>query len=277
MMEKYIIKASGQREPFNIKKFKRSLERAGASHDVITQLAHEIQQHTDLNTTKDIYNYALSKLGSIHRPLAARYNLKNALIEFGPTGFPFEHYVATVFKHQGFIVSLAQLIQGRCVWHEVDLVIQKDRTHAIVECKFHNQQGLKSDVKVSLYVQARFEDVRQAWAKAPDHVQEYHRAWLVTNTKFTTEAIKYGECVGIFLLGWSYPAHNNLAELIDRLGLHPITSLTSLNRKQKALLLEQGFILCRDANSHIKTLEKIGLNSVTIQQVLQEAHGVCSL
>lgn len=275
-MKKFIIKASGQREPFNIKKFKQSLEKAGASPDLVSQLVKEIQKRTDLETTHDIYAFALDRLGKAYRPVAARYNLKNALIDLGPTGFPFEKFIAYIFIFLKYQVKTNQTLQGFCVEHEIDLIAQKNDTHIMLECKFHNRHGLKTDVKVPLYVHGRFDDMKKLW-ETTEKIKEVHQAGVVTNTKFTSQAIIYGECTHLLLLSWSYPANNSLAELIDNSGLHPITCLTTLTMKQKKVLVENGLILCKDIQKHKKLLENLKLTPYKIKQVIAEAEGVCTL
>jgi len=50
---------------------------------------------------------------------------------------------------------------------------------------------------------------------------------LVTNTKFTSEALRYCSCVGVELLGWNWPKGKGLEDLIDAKKLYPITILPS--------------------------------------------------
>ena len=147
----------------------------------------------------------------------------------------------------------------------------------MIECKFHNRTVIKSDVKVTLYVQARFEDISDAWKQKERVEHTFHQAWVVTNTQFTSEAIKYGICKNMQLLGWGYPAKDNLAQLIEKYELFPITTLTSLNRSQKRRLLKEGLVLCKDARDHKKTLEKVGFKPREIQKIIAEAEAVCKL
>lgn len=276
-MPKYIIKSSGDKELFSIKKFRRSLQKAGASKKLIDQLAKEVEKRTDLKTTQEIYRFALRRLGKQARPVAARYNLQNALIQLGPTGFPFEQFVAELFKYEKYKVQVGQIVDGFCVAHEIDVIAQKNNQHFMVECKFHNRPGLKSDIKVTLYVQARFEDLRKKWEQDPKHTLEFHQAWVVTNTKFTSQAIAYGTCAGMNLLSWSFPKKGSLAQRIDQSGMYPITCLTSLTMKQKKILIEKDFVLCRDVRKHTQHLRELGLSDYKVEQVIAEAEGVCSL
>lgn len=276
-MTKMVIKASGKKEPFDIEKFRTSLKRAGAADKTIDTLAQDIKKMPELNTTQQIYYYALEQLKKESQPVAARYKVKEALRELGPSGFPFEKFVAQIFEYQGYKTQVGIFVEGFCVEHEVDVVAEKENKHYMIEAKFHSRQDMKTDVKVTLYVQARFEDVKKKWQQDPEHKKEFHQPWVATNTKFTTEAIRYATCVQMNLLGWGYPAQNNIAELVDRLGIHPITCLTSLTKKQQRQLIQDGFVLCKDVGKHINDLKKLGLSDYKIEQVKLEAEGVCKL
>src|SRR3989344_700294 len=267
-----IVKASGETEPFAESKLRNSLKKAGASEEAIDAVVQDvIGRLRDGMTTKDIYSRAFSHLRRKERPTAGRYHMRMALMELGPTGRPFERFVGELLKSEGFGVEVARIVQGVCVKHEVDVVGAKDSRHIMVECKFHNQPGLRSDVKISLYVQARFEDVERQWKKQPNHGEKFHEVWLVTNTKLTTDATRYAECVGMHALGWSYPSTGSLEQLVERYGLHPVTCLTLLNRMQKQEMMRQGFILCKDVLEHPDALRRVFRNPARAEDVLQEA------
>lgn len=275
MIQKYVIKSSGEQELFSVEKFQRSLRKAGAKQEQIEQLTQKVLADPLLQTTYDIYRYAYEQLLKQAPPVAARYNLKMALSELGPTGYPFEHFVATIFKEQGFETAIDQTLPGFCVTHEIDIILKKDSKHYMVECKFHAIH-LKANVKIPLYIKARFDDVLKV-LHHQESVAEFHQAWVVTNTQFTSEAIIYGECVGLNMISWSYPKDRGLAYMIDAYGIHPITTLTSLTRKQKQALIKEGLVLCKDAAASRHLLEKIGLHKKKIDQVLYEAQVVCEL
>lgn len=274
-MAKYITKVSGERELFNIEKFRRSLRRVHASDAMINRLEREVIKRRDLRSTKDIYQYALQFLKQEKPGIAARYAIKRALLDLGPAGFPFEQFIAELFKSQGYRVLLNQIRSGFCVSHELDIIAQKDHTQQLVECKFHNRQQLKSDVQVILAVKARFDDLEKLFKRNLANNGVVYNAWVVTNTKFTSVAIQYGECAGVRLLGWGYPRRASLPQLIDRYKLYPVTTLTSLNRAQKAELIRQHCVLCREDCLNPQLLRRLGLNEQRIERVLQEAHDVC--
>ena len=276
-MSFYIIKASGEKELFDIRKFRRSLQKSGASRGLIEKIVRDIKKQPNLRSTKDIYEYALDYLDKTDRPIAARYNLKRALMDLGPAGFPFEKFIAELFRAQGYAVEMNKIISGICVDHEVDVSAQKGGEHFMIECKFHNRRGLKSDVKVALHTKARFDDIEKKWKKEKKEKHKVHGAWIVTNTTFTSVALKYGNCVNLHLLDWKHPQKNNLPAIIDRLGLHPITALTSLNSKQKKECIKAGFVLCRHASKHTDILRRLKLTEHQIKKLVQESEKVCSL
>ncbi len=267
---KLITKMSGSKEEFNSEKFRRSLKRVGTSDQTIDRLAHEIERRPDLITTKAIYRFALGYLKHERPGVAARYALKRAILDLGPAGFPFERFIAELFKAQNFSTQVDQVRHGYCVDHEIDVIAQTNHTHILVECKFHNSQQLKTDIKVVLYVKARFDDLMAALERDNPDDMANHEPWIVTNTKFTTEAIAYGECRSIHLLGWGYPLTNSLPILIDRYRLHPVTALTSLTHAQKAELIRRGCVLCKDMCINAARLRSMGLESKRIERAITE-------
>ncbi len=272
----YIRKSSGEKQRFNLHKFRRSLLKAGAQEKDINAIIRRLKKEKPKNTNR-IHEITTEMLQKLNPPVADRYNLKRALMQLGPHGYSFEKFVAHLFELEGYKTKTNQIIRGACVDHEIDVIAQKKNDHAMLECKFHNRIGMKSDVKVTLYVQARFEDIRDRWQQEEVEANEHHSAWVVTNTQFTSEAIKYGVCKEINLLGWGYPARRSLGYLIQKYDLFPITTLTSLSTAQKRTFLKKGLVLCKEARSHTKTLQKLGLKPQEIQKIIAEAEAVCKL
>ena len=276
-MDFYIKKSSGELQRFDAGKFKRSLTRPGADKELVEKIIHDVEKDlVNFKTTRDIYKFALSKLKYKNPPVAARYNVKRAIIEFGPSGYPFEKYVGKILEQEGYKVKVNQIIRGSCIDHEVDLVVQKDSEHFMVECKFHNNQIYKTDVQVTLYTDARFHDIKKNW-KPETNQDKLHSTWVFTNTRFSSEAIKYGNCAGMLLTGWDYPKNNNLAHLIDKHGMHPITALTSLTKKQKQYLVKHGLVLCRDADKYRELLKNLHLSLDKIDKIVREAELTCRI
>jgi len=271
-----ITKASGEAAPFSPAKLKHSLEKAGASEIEIERIIEEISNRLyEGMSTKKIYRIAFNLLKESSRHLAAKYHLKRAIMELGPSGYPFEKYIGEILRYQGYKVSVGEIVRGQCVNHEIDVIAELDHKHFMIECKYHNQPGTFSDVKIPLYIQARFKDVESQWLKLPGHGTKFHQGWVVTNTRFSSDAIQYGNCAGLHMLGWDYPAKNNLKNLIDTLGLYPITCLTTLNKLEKQHLLDKKIVLCKEIIDHEQYLALAGIQSTRIKNILEEANQLC--
>ncbi len=220
--------------------------------------------------TKDIYRLAYRVLKRESRPVATRYRLKQALMELGPSGYPFERLVGALFRADGYRVQVGVVVSGQCVRHEVDVLAEMEHIHAMAECKYHNRPGEKSDVKTAMYVSARFDDIRRRYASTPELRDIPVEAWLITNTKFSTDAIAFGTCVGLHLMAWGFPTHNSLQERIERLHLYPVTSLISLTLSQKRQLLQEGVILYSDVLTYPDILKQCNISDTKMQEIHKE-------
>lgn len=273
-----ITKASGERVPFDEGKLKKSLERSGANAELIANIIREVRNTLyDEITTKKIYNSAFSILRKKANSIAARYKLKTAILELGPTGYPFEKFVGEILSNQGYQTDVGALVKGYCVSHEVDVIALKDDRHFMVECKFHSQQGRKCDVKIPLYIQSRFEDVKKAWQRQPGHENKFHQGWIVTNTRFTKDATTYGNCIGLNLISWDSPKRGSLKDRIESSGLHPITCLTTLKKREKQTLLEKGIVLSKQLCETPDLLNNIAISQAMHTKILEESAALCQI
>lgn len=270
-----VTKANGDVVPFSEEKLRDSLKRAGAKQDDINHIIYALEKEMyEKISTQVIYKNAFRLLKKISKPAAAKYSIKKAILELGPSGYPFERFVGQILHHHGYEISVGITLQGKCVTHEIDVLALKDNEHFMVECKFHNQMGRKCDVKIPLYINSRFLDVVDNWSKLPGHGDKFHQGWIVTNTRFTEDAEKYGVCAGLRLLSWDYPKKNNLRHFIDRASLHPITCLTTLSKADKQRIMDQGIVLCKELITDHEILNKLGISKRKISQVLKEAEMV---
>lgn len=271
-----ITKADGTTELFENKKLADSLRNAGGDKEIIEKIIEHIKKELhDGMPTSEIYRHAFRLLHEHSPPIAVKYSLRRALSELGPDGFPFEKYVSRIFQAWGYETLVDQTIFGGCVSHEVDVVAWTKNKLIMVEAKFHNEFVLKSDLKVVLYIKARFDDLKENSYSYGGIHRKLDEGWLVTNTKFTDQAIKYGECQKIKMLGWNYPQKGNLQDIIEELHLHPFTCLVSLSNVHKKLLLGKGITLCRDLLDHPNVLKEIGLSTAEAQKIYDEARKVC--
>src|SRR5262249_52591373 len=155
----------------------------------------------------------------------------------------------------------------KCITHEIDVIGKKGDNTFMVEAKFHNSVGIKTDVHVALYTQARFEDVREK--------NGFNKAFLITNTKATTDAITYAHCVGMEIMTWDYPEGNSLRDLVEKYGLYPITALSTLPQSTAQALLEKSNVLSLDICKNPALLDTTGLSEEKKKQILEEAKLVC--
>lgn len=266
-----VRKNQGEYVLFETEKIKNALKRSGASYEeseaIINQLVPKLY---DGITTKKIYQIAYGLLRKRSQRAAGRYRLKKALLEFGPTGYPFEKFVGKLFEADGYKTETGVFVQGMCVQHEVDVVAQKGSKKYMVECKFHGDTRKKSDVKVALYIHSRFLDVSAKWKEEEDNPEMVYKAMVVTNTRFSKDAIQFGKCAGMKVVSWDYPKGNSLKDWIDRAAYHPITSLASLKKKEKQYLLEEGIVLCRQLKEDFGVLESLDLSSLRFKRIKRE-------
>ena len=271
-----IKKYSGELQTFNINKLINSLRRSQAKEDIVQDIAHKVQQQLEEGmTTKKIYQMAFKMLKSKSTVSASKYKLKKALMELGPSGFPFEKLVGKLFEHEGYKSQVGVILQGNCVQHEIDVIAQKDSNHYMIECKYHSDQGRTCNVKIPLYIQSRFLDVKAKWEHQKGHESKLHKGGVYTNTRFTSDAIQYGKCVGLLLTSWDYPKGNGLKERIDKSGFHPLTALTTLTKAEKIKLLDKGIVLCKELHENPMLLNKIGISEKRHKKVLEDSEALC--
>ena len=276
--ETYIKKSSGILEPFNREKLVDSLQKAGASMFVADDVAKEIEKKLKQGMpTRMIYSQAFKLLRKKESRPAIRYSLRRSIADLGPTGFPFENFVGEIFKAKGFTVANDVMVNGKCIEHEIDVVAYDDDQLVMTEVKFHNQLMLKSDVKVALYIKARFDDLKDIEFNIGGKKRVMTQGLLITNTKFTENAIKFGACSGVNMIGWNYPAKGNLHDLIEETGLHPLTCLVTLSLTEKKTLFEKGFVTCKSLREKSGILKEIQVPENRINKILDEIDEVAGI
>ena len=272
-----IVKHSGERAVFSMEKLKRSLRHSGAKESLIDEIAEIVQNELYQGiTTKEIYNRAFSLLKMRKGALASRYKLKKAIYELGPTGFPFEKFVGSLLFYSGYGVQIGQILQGKCVTHEVDVVAKKGKQHIVGECKFHSDEGRNCDVKVPLYIHSRYQDILNYYDQK-SKIESPNEGWVITNTRFSEDAMRYGECAGLYLLSWDLPKGDALKDRIDRLGLYPITVSTLLTQREKQFLLSRDVVLCRQLIDDVFYLDHLGISEKRKERILKEIELLCNV
>ncbi len=234
--------------------------RAGASKDatkrIIKKIRGQIYRGVD---THDIYKMVLIALGEEKedRGLKQRYQLKDAIMRLGRSGFMFENYVGEILEHLEFkIKGIGHKVRGKCTIHEIDLIAITENKRMLVECKYHSKHGAYTGLKESLYTHARFLDTGEY----------FDGEYLICNTKVSTHAKKYAKCIGQQIISWRYPKNNSLENIIEKNHLYPITIL-NLSSKEVEIFAHHGIMLAKNILDYTEyeLSKKTGINMKRIQ------------
>jgi hypothetical protein len=206
-----------------------------------------------------------------------RYSIKKAIYMLGPTGYPFEKYFAGILNAHGYSAETNKFLKGYCVTHEVDIFAVRGNAGDVIECKYHSNGGIPTDVKIALYVYSRFMDIKKGYELNQENRTSINEGWLVTNTRCTSDAIKYAECVGLRIVSWKYPYENSLEKLIENKKLYPVTILSSIKRTFLDILFKNNFILVRDIADMDEGifLKQSGLDKSAARILKREADELC--
>lgn len=275
MSRLFVINNSGEKEPLSYQKIYQSIKRSGVSSKRAQSLAQEVLKNCYPGIkTEEIYRRVKKLLLKHQPPAALRFSLKEGIRRLGPTGFPFEKYIAGIFRANGYSALTNQLINGHCVIHEIDVVLEKDKELYLAECKFHSLAGSRVDLKVALASYARFLDIKEGGFFQKNHYKGFKLFnLLITNTKFSSQAIAYANCIGTKLLGWRWPKPFGLEYYIESKLLYPITVLSSVGNNLLNLLIDKNIILITDlakADS-LKLAKDLKFDPKAIEKAINEA------
>jgi hypothetical protein len=256
-----IIKRNGRPEEFSKRKLLLSLERSGLPkkecQDICNKVSNEVSEGTP---TKDIFKKTLSLVKQASPVAVVQYSLKKAIFDLGPEGHHFETFVSKYFEEIGYSTETRTVLQGKFVKHEVDVIANMDGKSIFGECKFHNHAGIKNDIKTSLYVKARWDDLREG-----PFGKNLKGFYLVSNTAFSQDAITYANGTGLHLLGVNMPQGDSFLDKIKKLKLYPLTSLRRIPKTLKKELLQRNIVLARDVLSFKALLRNRGMTQEDLQ------------
>ncbi|MGB9681237.1 MAG: ATP cone domain-containing protein [Minisyncoccia bacterium] len=271
MAKIYVINNLGEKEVFSKSKVFNSARRAGASKELAREIVKKIEKEIyDGIPTNEIYEKIKTYLFQTEVKAGIRYSLKESIRKLGPAGFYFEKYIGEIFKKLGFQVKLNQLVKGKYVDnYEIDFLAEKDKQLILAECKFHHLPSSRVDLKVALIVYSRFLDIKKGGVFKGLRI----RPMIITNTKFTSQVIKYAEGYKIDLLGWHYPIYRGLEYLIESEKMYPVTILPSANSFILSILARNNVMLVSDLIQIRKEeLKNFGLKENQIKQLKEEAY-----
>lgn len=271
----YVVNSRGEKEPFSFKKVYQSAKRVGASESLARKTTESVAKtiYPGIKTS-EIFNEVKNLLQKENSRAAIKFSLKKAIQKLGPTGFPFEKYVGAIFESLGFKVKLNQFLWGRCLKYEIDFLAKKENLLYVGECKYRSllEEG-KVHSNIVLILFGKFFDLKEGIfskdynlpvtskmsaedRRVMEGLESYLRGplfknlnikpILVTDAKFTKDAIKFSKIRQIELLGWRYPKNKGLEYLIESQNLYPITILPSLKNYLAEILVSKKIMLVKD-------------------------------
>ena len=269
-----IIKADGRRVVFRKSKIASSIVRAGGSKKLAQAIASRVSRKIhNGETTKRVLDLTLRNLKN-DKPVAARYNLKHAIMELGPAGFTFEEYISQVLQAYGYETVTGAHIRGKVILQEIDVIARKMNKTSMIEAKYHNQRGSRTNTKVAMYTHARFLDV------SSNAKNSFTDAWLVTNTAVTHSARDYSRGAKLRIVSWDYASKGaSLREMIEAEKLYPITIFTCVSKKVREKLFRAKVVLAKDlVEKDVDEIHhKTGVSKRDIESVLNEIKGICKI
>jgi predicted nucleic acid-binding protein len=237
-----VKKADGSLQLFNKEKIVRTCLRMGANKQVAYEVAEKVERrmYDGMSTAKILQ--MIFQFMRRHRPgVRSLFDLRKGL-SLMVSKPEFEVFVQVLLAHNGFEVTPNQLLDGRCVKHEVDAIARKNGVTFFVEAKHHANYHTPTGLDESRIARAVLEDVIEGYALGKGNLK-IDRAMIVTNTRYSDHAIQYGKCRGILQIGWGSPTGLGLQDMIEGNNLLPLSCLRDLNIDARAKLANSGIVL----------------------------------
>jgi len=269
-MPQFVIKSTKQKELYDKTKVFDSLKRINLSEDKINEILFAIDKKLPkVVSTKRLFEFIFNYLKKFETSKYYRFNLKQAIFKLGPTGYPFEKFIAHLFSLYGYQSFHNVFLKGKCLSYEIDVLIENDEVIYAGECKFHQVNWARNDLKIVLYCYARFLDLKEI-----NYPNKNFLPLIITNTRFTTEAIRFCKCYNIGFISWKEPENNNLVSLIEGKLAYPLTVFDFLSSKVLQNFFKYDIVLVSDILDKDKNyLKKIsGLSESEIDKLINEAN-----
>jgi hypothetical protein len=268
----FVIKADGSRQVFDKEKVVRTCLRMGASRPVAYEIATKIEERLyDGITTAKILQMIFRFLPKYRPATRHMVDLRKglSLMRSKPE---FEVFVQLLLAHNGFEVSPNQIIKGKCGEHEVDAIAKKGGVTFFVEAKHHENYHTPTGLDESRIARAVLEDVVEGFSLGVNGLK-IDRAMIVTNTRYSEHATRYGACRGILQIGWSSPTGLDLRDMIEEKKLYPLTCLRGLRWEATEKLGNAGIVLIKQlAEADLSGLaRRTGLSQTVFGEVVDRA------
>jgi hypothetical protein len=277
-MNIFVTKVDGSKQLFNREKVVRTCLKMGADKQIAEEIANMIEErlYNGIPTNKILE--MMFQLLRKHQPeIQHLHDLRKGLSLMNSRP-EFERFIQILLYENGFEVTPNQIIRGKCVEHEVDAIVSRDDTTYYVEAKHHFNYHTPTGLDESRIARAVLEDVNDGYKLGLNN-SKIDNAMIITNTRFSKHAKRYGQCREILQIGWSSPPNRGLQDLIEEKQLHPISCLTYLKKTTREKLVSEGIILIKQLvkRNPEKMARKIGLSKKTIKNIVENAKDCASI
>ncbi len=184
----------------------------------------------------------------------------------------FEVFVQVLLANKGFEVSPNRILAGKCVEHEVDAIAKKGGVTYFVEVKHHVNYHTPTGLDESRIARAILEDISEGFQGGKCDLK-IEKAMIVTNTRYSEHARRYGECRNILQIGWNSPTYLSLQSIIEENNLYPLSCLRGLKRAIRTKLVNSGIVLIKQLlEEKASTLaRKTGIPKETLRKIKENA------
>jgi hypothetical protein len=154
----------------------------------------------------------------------------------------------------------------------VDAVAKKDGVTYFVEAKHHFNYHALTGLDESRIARAILEDMTEAFETGKSS-QKFDRAMIVTNTKYSDHAARYGRCRNILQIGWNTPENLSLQSMIEEKKLYPLSCLKDLKRDIRGKLAQSGIVALKQVAEEdpAALARKTGLSRQILERIIEQA------
>jgi hypothetical protein len=243
-MNVFVTKADGSRQVFDRNKVKKTCLRMGANNVIAEEVVKEVESNLyDGIQTDKILELTLSFLHKYKPNLRHRLDLKKGLSLMNSKP-EFELFVQHLLAESGYNVSSNRIVKGRCGDHEVDAIAEIDGITYFVEAKHHSNYHTPTGLDESRIARAILEDIIEGFELGINDLG-IKQAMIITNTRYSEHARRYGACRNILQIGWSSPPDHSLQDLIEENKLYPLTCIKNLRKWTRKRLVNNGIIVMK--------------------------------
>lgn len=268
----YVTKADGTRQLFDREKVVRTCLRVGASRRIAEEVAGRVEDRLyDGMATSKILQLTFRLLRKYKPAIRHILDLRRGLSLMGSKP-EFESFVQVLLARNGFEVATNRILTGKCAEHEVDAIAKKDGVTYFVEAKHHVSYHTPTGLDESRIARAILEDVTEGFELGRSSLR-IDRAMIVTNTRYSEHAMRYGECRNILQIGWRSPGNLSLQNLIEEKNLYPLSCLRGLKKENRTKLADSGVVLIEQLyEGELSWLvRRTGIPRKTLDQIIKKA------